>query len=115
LGELAGYTPEMGGTEDGDGKGSKVYGVTGMTDGPGSVSTLILGLVRSTEEGRGELFREENGLAELGNEGVPECQWVGDKGEGDGERDVDKVESEGIADARAATMRARTAEVHMNA
>jgi hypothetical protein len=90
LGELAGYTPEMGGTEDGDGKGSKVYGVTGMTDGPGSVSTLILGVVRSTEEGRGELlFPKENGLAGLGIEGMP--------------------------DARAATMRARTAEVHMNA
>jgi hypothetical protein len=116
LGELAGYTPEMGGTEDGDGKGSKVYGVTGMTDDPGSVSTLILGIVRSTEEGRGELlFREENGLAGLGIEGVPECQWVGDKGEGDGERDVDKVESEGTADARAAAMRATTAEVRMNA
>jgi hypothetical protein len=85
-----------------------------MIDGPGSVSTLILGVVRSTEEGRGELlFPKENGLAGLGIEGVPE--WVGDKCEGASERDVDKVESEGTADARAATMRARTAEVRMNA
>jgi hypothetical protein len=41
----------MGGSEDGDGKGKKGYGVTGMIDGPGSVSTLILVVVRSTEEG----------------------------------------------------------------
>jgi hypothetical protein len=41
----------MGGSEDGDGKGTKGYGVTGMIDGPGSVSTLILVVVRSTEEG----------------------------------------------------------------
>jgi hypothetical protein len=61
-----------------------------MTDGPGSVSTLILVVVRSIEEGRGEL-------------------------EGDGEKDVDKVESESTADARAATMRVRTVEVHMDA
>jgi hypothetical protein len=85
-----------------------------MTDGPGSVSTLILVVVRSTEEGEDELlFPEENGLAELGIEGVPE--WVGDKGEGDGKKDVDRVESEGTADALAATMRVRTAEDHMNA
>jgi hypothetical protein len=61
-----------------------------MTDGPGSVSTLILVVVRSIEEGRGEL-------------------------EGDCEKDVDKVESESTADARAATMRVRTVEVHMDA
>lgn len=62
-----------------------------MTDGPGSVSTLILVVVRSTEEGRGELsFPELN---------------------------VDRVENEGTgrtADARAAMMRVRTAEVHIN-
>jgi hypothetical protein len=54
----------------------------------------------------GLLFPEENEPAELGIEGVPE--WFGDKGEVDGEKDVDKVESEG-------TMRVWTAEVHMNA
>jgi hypothetical protein len=114
LGELAGYTPEMGGTEDGEGKGSKAYGVAGMADGPGSVSTLILVVVGNTEVGRGELlFPEENEPAELGIEGVPE--WFGNKGEGDGENDVDKAESEGTADARAATMRVRRAEVHMDA
>jgi hypothetical protein len=87
-----------------------------MTDGPGSVSTLILILVvvGGTKEGRGEvLFPEKLELGGLGTEGVPE--WVGGKGEGSGEKGVDKVESEGTADARAATMRVRTAEVHMNA
>ena len=39
-----------------------------MTDGPGSVSTLML-----VEEGKSELlFPEKNGLGELGIEGVPE-------------------------------------------
>jgi hypothetical protein len=87
-----------------------------MTDGPGSVSTLILVVVRSIEEGGGELlFPGERELAELGIEGVPD--WVGGKGEGGSEKDVDKdkVESESIADARAATIRMRTVEVHMNA
>lgn len=56
----------MGGSEDGDGKGAKVYGVTGMIDGPGSVSTLMLVVVGSTEEGGGELLLpEENKLVEL--------------------------------------------------
>jgi hypothetical protein len=81
-----------------------------MTDGPDSVSTLILVAVRGTEEGR---FPENNGSSEFGIEGVPE--WVGDKDEGDGEKGIGKVESEGTADARAATMRVKTAEVHMNA
>ena len=86
-----------------------------MIDGPGSVSTpVILVLVKSTEEGRGELsFPAENEPAKLGIEGVP--KWVGDKGEGNGGEDVDKVESEGTAETRAATTRVRMAEVHMNA
>lgn len=62
-----------------------------MTDGPGSVSTLILVAVRSAEE----------------------SEWVG---EGDSRKDIDKPGSEGTADARAATMRrVRTAEDHMSA
>ena len=32
----------MGGCEEGEGKGTKMYGVVGMTDGPGCVSTLML-------------------------------------------------------------------------
>jgi len=32
----------MGGCEEGEGKGTKLYGVVGITDGPGCVSTLIL-------------------------------------------------------------------------
>lgn len=87
-----------------------------MTDGPGSVSTLILVVVRSIEDGGGELlFPGEKELGELGIEGVPD--WVGGMGEGGGEKDVDKdkVESADTADARAATKRMRTVEVHMNA
>lgn len=42
LGELAGYTPGMGGPEEGEGRGTKAYGVTGMTDGPPWVSTLVV-------------------------------------------------------------------------
>ena len=36
LGEDSGYTPGMGGCEEGEGegKGTKMYGVVGMTDGP---------------------------------------------------------------------------------
>ena len=32
----------MGGCEEGEGKGTKMYGVVGITDGPGCVSTLML-------------------------------------------------------------------------
>ena len=61
-----GAAPGMGGSEGGDGKGAKGYGVTGMIDGPGSVSTLILVVVGSTEEGGGELLLpEEDMLAGL--------------------------------------------------
>ncbi len=40
-------------------------------------------------------------------------EWVGDKSGGDGEEDVDNVESESTAEARATTTRVRTAEDHM--
>lgn len=66
--------------------------MTGMKDGPGSVSTLILVVVRSTEEVRDD-----------------------DNGEGDWDEDVDKVDKEGTPDARTETTRVRTADVHMNA
>ena len=45
MGELARYTPGMGGSaEDGDAKGVKkgVWSDGGMTEGPGSVSTVTL-------------------------------------------------------------------------
>ena len=48
--------------------------MTGIVDGPGSVSTLIVVVVRNTEEGRGEILSlGENELAasELGIEDVP--------------------------------------------
>jgi hypothetical protein len=35
IGEVKGYTPGMGGSDDGNGKGTKGYGVTGMSDGKG--------------------------------------------------------------------------------
>jgi hypothetical protein len=64
LGEVAGYTPGMGGSKDGDGKGAKGYRATGMVDGPGSVSTLILVVVGSTDGGE-LLLPEEDELARL--------------------------------------------------
>jgi hypothetical protein len=45
FGELAGYTPGMGGSEEGEGKGTKAYGVVGITNGPGWVSTPLLEVV----------------------------------------------------------------------
>jgi hypothetical protein len=111
----------MGGSEDGDGKGAKRYGVTGMTDGPDSVSTLIL-VVVSTEEGGDELlFPEEDKLDRLdvddgevdkgvdGDNDGPEC--VDDKDECDEKED--EVEGEGAAEARAAAKRMKTAADHM--
>jgi len=59
-GEVSGYTPGMGGCEDGEGKGKKGYGVVGMTDGPGCVSTLMLVVVVVSEaEEVGEEVGEE--------------------------------------------------------
>jgi hypothetical protein len=118
----------MGGSEDGDGKGAKGYGVTGMIDGPGSVSTLILVVVRRTEEGRGELLLpEEDKLAGLDvdvTEEENECgERVGgglDKGvecndDGDAPGCVDGKEDEGAGEARtAAARRTRMAKAHMD-
>ena len=51
----------MGGCEDGEGKGKKGYGVVGMTDGPGCVSTLMLVVVvvSGAEEVLDEVSEEE--------------------------------------------------------
>ncbi len=35
LGEVKGYTPGIGGSEDGDGNGTKVYELMGIPDGSG--------------------------------------------------------------------------------
>ena len=93
----------MGGSEDGDGKGANRFGVKGMADGPGSVSTLILVVVRNTEERRGELLiPEEDKLGKLDV----------DVTEGDDKRlDGD---DEGSAEARAAARRMRTALDNMD-
>src|SRR5579863_6904759 len=64
LGAVSGYTPGMGGCEDGEGKGAKGYGVIGMTDGPGCVSTLMLVVVVVSDAEDGLLedeVREEEG------------------------------------------------------
>jgi hypothetical protein len=93
----------MGSSEDGDGKGANKYGVTGMTDGPGSVSTLILVVVRSTERGGGKLLLpEEDKLSDLDV----------DVAKGD-DKGVDG-DDEGAAEARAAAKRMRTAADHMD-
>ena len=118
----------MGESEDGDGKGAKVYGVTGMIDGPGSVSTLMLVVVRSTEEGGGELLLpEENKLVELDADVTEEeydCSelvdagWdkgVGGDDNGDALECVGWKEDGGTAEAgTAAARRTRMAEVHMD-
>jgi hypothetical protein len=116
----------MGIPEDGDGKGTKGYGVTGITDGPGSVRTLILEVVRCTEEGRVELLlSEEDKLAEVDvdvTEGDNECgEWVDNRrgkgvdgdDDGDAPRFVDGKEDEGAADAGAAAKKTRTVKDHM--
>jgi hypothetical protein len=114
----------MGGSEDGDGKGAKRYGVTGMEYGPGSVSTLIL-VVVSAEEGGGELellLPEEDRLGRLdvddgevdkgvdGDDDDDEPN-VDDKDDGD---EKEEEVGEGTAEARAAAKRMRTAEGHMD-
>jgi hypothetical protein len=115
----------MGGPEDGDGKGAKAYGVAGMTDGPGSVSTLMLVVV-----GGELLLLEDDELAELDVDvtaGDNDCggrvDSEGDKGvdgddddapDGKGEGDEDGVEREGAAEARAAARRMRRAEDHID-
>ena len=73
-----------------------------MADGPGSMSTLILVVVRNTEESRGELL-------------IPEEEKLGkldvDVTEGD-DKGLDG-DDEGSAGARAAARRRRTAADHM--
>jgi hypothetical protein len=113
----------MGGSEDGDGKGTNAYGVTGMTDGLASVSTLILVVVEGAEGSRGEvLFPEYDKLVELDidvTEGDKDCgervDGRRDKGVGKckGKEDEDKVENEGAAKARAAARSMSTADDHM--
>jgi hypothetical protein len=117
----------MGGSEDGDGKGAKVYVVTGMIDGPGCVSTLILAVVRSTEEGGGELLlpeedisagldvdvtEEDNDCGERVNGGRD--KGAGDDDDGDAPGCVDG-EDGGTAEARtAATRRTKIAKARIN-
>ena len=52
----------MGGCEEGEGKGTKLYGVVGMTDSPGCVSTLILVdvVVAGAEDGALEVSDDED-------------------------------------------------------
>ena len=115
----------MGGSEDGDGKGAKEYGVTGMIEGPGSVSTLIFVVDESTEEGGGELLLDKLaglgvGVTEEDNECGERVDGGIDKGvDGDDDGDVpgcvDGKEDEGAAEAcSAAARRTRMANAHMD-
>jgi hypothetical protein len=100
-----------------------------MIDGPGSVSTLIRVVVRSTEEGGGELLLpEEDMMAGLDVDVTEEDNDCGervdsgrDKGVGDDDDDgdapgcVDGKEDGGAAEARiAAARRTRMAKAHMD-
>jgi hypothetical protein len=68
LGRLAGYTFEIGGSEEGEGKGMKIYGVVGIMDGPGCVSRLplVVVVVRRAEV---ETLKEEEG--KIGGDTLP--------------------------------------------
>jgi len=78
----------MGGSEDGDGKGAKVYGVTGMIDGPGSVSAIIPIVVRSTEDGGELLLPEEDMLAGLDVDVTEEDNDCGERVDGGRDKGV---------------------------
>jgi hypothetical protein len=109
----------MGGSDDGDGNGAKGYGVTGTIDGPGSVSTLMLVVVRSTEEeGGGELLLpEEDTLVGLDVEVREEDKDCGVRVDGDWDKgvcggddgdvlgSVNGKEDGGAAEARTAAVR----------
>jgi hypothetical protein len=106
----------MGGSKDGDGKGEKAYGVTGMTDGPGSVSTPWLLLVRSTEEGGGELLLlpEDDKLAGPDVDVVEGNDDCGERVDTERDKGVDGEDDDddgnvGVAEARAAARRTRMA------
>jgi hypothetical protein len=66
-----GYTPGIGGPEEGKGKGTKLYGVVGMVDGPGCVSKPLLVTVAVVLISRAEVdaLKEPEG----GVTGVCEC------------------------------------------
>ena len=64
LGTLSGYTSGIGGPEEGEGKGMKIYGVVGMVDGPGSVSKPPLVAVVIVSRAEGEALKEEAGKSE---------------------------------------------------
>ena len=55
----------MGGSGDGEGNGAKAYRLIGMTDGPGSVSTLIIVVVRTEKGVDALLLPEKDKLAGL--------------------------------------------------
>jgi hypothetical protein len=101
--------------------------VTGITDGPGSVRTLILEVVGFTEEGRVELLLPvEDKLVGVVDVDVTEGdnergEWVDNgrgKGvdgndDGDAPESVDGKEDEGAAEAGTAARRTRTTKDRM--
>ena len=68
LGRLAGYTFGIGGSEEGGGKGMKIYGVVGITDGPGCVSGLPLEAVVVR---RAEVETLKEGAGKIGGDTLP--------------------------------------------
>jgi len=84
----------MGGCEEGEGKGTKMYGVVGMTDGPGCVSTLMVVDV--------VVAGAENGVLEDVNDGEDEGEVI--LAEGDELRDElewkDGCECDGVTVVR---------------
>ena len=104
----------MGGPEDGDGKGAKGYGVTGMVDGPGSVSTELL-----PEEDK--LVGLDVGVREEDKDCGERVDCGRDKGvctdnDGDVLGSVNGEEDGGAAETRAAAAkRTRMTEAHMPA
>jgi len=64
LGVLSGYRSGIGGPEEGEGKGMKIYGVVGMVDGPGCVSKPPLVAVVVVSRAEVEALKEEAGTSE---------------------------------------------------
>jgi hypothetical protein len=105
----------MGGSDDGDGKGTKRYGATGIIDGPDSVSTLIL------VEGVGELLlagldvdvaEEDNDCGELVDAGRDKGV---DSDDDDDDDDAPGKEDGGAGEARTAAARiTRMAKAHID-
>jgi hypothetical protein len=86
----------MGGCEEGEGKGMKMYGVVGMTDGPDCVNTLMAVdvVVAGAEDG---VVEDVNDDDEEGKMMLPEGDELREELEGNDDSDC---ESGGVTVAR---------------